>query len=135
IYGYGLAREEATILYSPIQGSVGLSLILVPIALILVVASQVPTGYIKRAVQHPMLLGVILWAISHLANNGDWASVLMFGSLLVWSVLNIISCYRRGGRPAEASLAGDIIAVIVGLILTYAFVRFLHEYLFGVGIV
>lgn len=134
IYGYSLTRDHAPVLYASVGGARGLSFILMPIALILLVASQGPVGYIKKAVRHPMLWGVILWAVIHLANNGDAASVLMFGSLLVWAVLDLISCYRRGGTPPKASLAGDIIAVIVGLIVTYVFIRFLHEYLFGVAV-
>lgn len=135
VYGYGIAREDADLLYSPVSGALGIALIVVPIALVLVMASQFPAGYIKRTVGHPMLWGIILWALAHLANNGDTASVLLFGALLVWAVADLVSCYRRGGRPPEPKVLWDGASVIIGLVLTYAFVKFLHEYLFGVGIV
>jgi len=135
VYGYGLARENAEQLYLPISGARGVALIVMPIALILLISSQGPVGYIKKTIRHPMLWPVILWASVHLANNGDTASVVMFGALLVWAIFDLVSCYRRGGRPPAASVAVDIVAIIVGLIVTYVFVSFLHQYLFGVGVV
>ena len=35
-------------------------------AIILIVAAYVPTGFIKKAVKHPMLTAVKLWALAHL---------------------------------------------------------------------
>lgn len=39
-----------------------------------------PTG-IVRITRHPFLMGVAVWALVHLAGNGDWASLLFFGAL------------------------------------------------------
>ena len=38
---------------------------------------------IVRITRHPFLWGVALWALVHLIVNGDLASVILFGSLLV----------------------------------------------------
>jgi len=40
-----------------------------------------------RVTRHPFLWGVALWAAGHLMVNGDLASLILFGSLLVLSVL------------------------------------------------
>ncbi len=45
-------------------------------------AKQPPAG-IVRVTRHPFLVGVALWATLHLVANGDAASVLFFGALLV----------------------------------------------------
>jgi uncharacterized membrane protein len=38
---------------------------------------------ITRITRHPFLWGVGLWALAHLAANGDLASLMLFGSLLL----------------------------------------------------
>ena len=38
---------------------------------------------IMRITRHPFLWGVALWALAHLVVNGDVASLILFGSLLV----------------------------------------------------
>ena len=107
-----------------------------PLAFILVTASQLPAGYIKRAVRHPMLIGVVIWSAAHLTANGDNASVLLFGAFAVWSLVTLINSYRRPwSQPAQTVVWPDIVAVVAGLALTVAFVSFAHEWLSGVGIV
>jgi uncharacterized membrane protein len=41
---------------------------------------------ITRITRHPFLWGVALWALVHLVVNGDLASLILFGSLLVLSL-------------------------------------------------
>jgi uncharacterized membrane protein len=41
---------------------------------------------IVRITRHPFLSGVALWALAHLIVNGDLASLILFGSLLVLAV-------------------------------------------------
>jgi len=38
---------------------------------------------ILRVTRHPFLWGVAIWALGHLVVNGDRASLILFGSLLV----------------------------------------------------
>ena len=45
-------------------------------------AAQAPAG-IVRVTRHPFLVGVGLWATLHLVANGDLASLLFFGAILV----------------------------------------------------
>ena len=53
-------------------------MILVPIALVLFAAANMPTR-IRALVRHPMLLGLLLWAFAHLLANGEVRSVVLFG--------------------------------------------------------
>jgi uncharacterized membrane protein len=46
-----------------------------------------PAQGILRVTRHPFLWGVALWAATHLALNGDAASLLLFGSLLLLSLV------------------------------------------------
>ena len=65
----------------------------------LLFAAYLP-GRIRRAVKHPMLMAVKLWAVAHLLANGTLADVLLFGTFLAWAVVDLISVKRR--RRAEA---------------------------------
>jgi uncharacterized membrane protein len=66
--------------------------------------------------------------------NGTLADVLLFGSFLVWAVVDRISLKNRPARPlpgAPESGANDIIAVVIGLVLYGVFAFWAHEWLFG----
>ena len=55
-------------------------------------------GKLASGMRHPMLVGFGVWAGAHLLVNGDLASFLMFGGLLVWDA--VLSSTRRLARPA-----------------------------------
>jgi uncharacterized membrane protein len=46
---------------------------------------------IQRVTRHPFLWGVALWAVVHLIANGDVASLVLFGSLLVVVLVGMAS--------------------------------------------
>lgn len=107
---------------------------LVFIGLVLFFASQM-SGYFKRALRHPQMIGTLSWATAHLLTNGDSRSVILFGSLAIWAVLEIVLCNRRDGPRAElppASAKFDLVAIVIGAVV-YAIVAHLHLRLFGVA--
>lgn len=46
-------------------------------------AGRDPTQGIMRITRHPFLNGAALWALAHLLANGDTASLILFGGLLI----------------------------------------------------
>ena len=135
VYGYGLARQEPVILYSPPVWLRHATLLLMIPVFPLLLAAYLP-GHIQAATRHPMLVAVKLWAFTHLLANGTLADVVLFGSFLTWAVIDRISMKRRVQRPvpgAPPSRANDIVAVVAGLTLYAAFVVWLHTWLFGVS--
>jgi uncharacterized membrane protein len=65
-------------------------------------ASQ-PARGIVRVTRHPFLMGVALWATLHLVANGDLASLLFFGTMLVTAIAgppSIDAKRRRALGPA-----------------------------------
>lgn len=135
IYGFGAARG-AGILYTPPSWLAHINLVLTLPALILLVASQVPAGRIKKATKHPMLLAIKLWAFGHLLANGELNSVLLFGSFLAYAIFDRIMVKRRGdnGPGADVALNSgmDAVSVIVGIAAWAAIAMWLHPILFGV---
>jgi uncharacterized membrane protein len=103
-------------------------------AIVLIVAAY-SRGRIYAALKHPFLAGVKLWAVAHLISNGDLGSVILFGSVLVWSVYDRISLKRRSDPGAPGIPVGgarnDAIAVIGGTLL-YLVLGFLHPQFIGV---
>jgi len=135
VWGYGLARQDPTILYIPPVWLRHVALLLLVFVFPLLLAAYLP-GRIKTVTKHPMLVATKLWAFAHLLANGTLADVLLFGSFLAWAVADRISMKHREQRPipgAPPSKWNDAIAVVVGLALYVAFVLRLHVWLFGVS--
>ncbi|AXE63369.1 NnrU family protein [Hyphomonas sp. CACIAM 19H1] len=134
IWGFGAARP-APILYTPPTGLAHLNLALMLPAMILLAAAYLPTGRIKKAVKHPMLAAVKIWALGHLLANGELNSVLLFGSFLAYGVIDRIAVKKRGdigpGPDAPVSAIGDIGAVVIGAGAYAVILLWLHPILFG----
>lgn len=108
--------------------------VLVFAGLVLFFASKTK-GYLRRTLRHPQMIGTLLWAGSHLLTNGDTRSVILFGSLAVWALLEIVLCNRRDGPRTElpgASLKSDVIAVVIGVV-AFGLLGHFHVKLFGVS--
>ena len=135
VYGYGLARQSPTVLYSPPAAMRHIAFLLMLPVFPLLFASNLP-GRIKTAAKHPMLLATKLWAVSHLLANGTLHDVLLFGAFLAWAVADRISVKRRPVRPTPglpARPVNDVIVVVGGLALYVVFLLWGHRWLIGVS--
>ncbi|MGH1484492.1 MAG: NnrU family protein [Geminicoccales bacterium] len=90
---------------------------------------------LKRYVHHPQLTGLIIWAVGHLLANGDNLSLLLFGGLGLWALIEIPLINRREGawqKPEPMPISSEIRPVLIGLAI-FAVFLFAHPYLFGVS--
>jgi uncharacterized membrane protein len=136
IWGFSLTWAGAVAVYVPADGMRHVTALFMVFALILAVASVLPAGRIKRTVRHPLLIATILFAVGHLLANGDSAGIVLFGAFLIWAVIDLLFVVRRppaGSSAPAVSMAGDIGAVIGGLVLTGLLIGGLHEWLIGVS--
>lgn len=139
IYGFGQARMETGILYTPPLFLTHITLTLMLIAVIVLVAGFLPTGYIAVHTKHPMVLSVKIWALAHLLSNGETVQVILFAAFLAWGVILRISYKRRERRGeivtrAYKSWTYDIAAVVIGLVVYGLIVMKLHTLLIGVPV-
>lgn len=77
-------------------------------------------GRIGSLFRHPMLLGTATWAGAHLLVNGDLASLLLFGVMLVWAVGSIALINAQDGpwvRPAPGPVKKDIILAVITIVV------------------
>ena len=136
IYGYGQARLAPVVLWTPPLWTRHAAALLMLLSFICVAATYIPGSWIKSRIGHPMLAGVKLWALAHLLTNGTLADVVLFGSFLLWSILQFRISRRRdrasGKIYAHLSLTRDVLVVVVGIAATGVFAMFLHRLLIGV---
>jgi uncharacterized membrane protein len=136
VWGYSLI-ESMPILFSGLGGSRSLTQALMAAAFISLAAAYVPSSNIKRVVRHPMLLGVGLWGIAHLLDGATLKQLMLFGSFLLYSVVDAIADSKREpseGTQPPTKLLSDVIAVGIGLVVYVIFAMWLHRILFGISV-
>ena len=139
VWGFGAYRAGGyTQVWNPPVWTRHLAVLLVWFAFVAFAAAYLP-GRIRRALKHPMLAGLKIWALAHLLANGDLGSMLLFGGLLAWAVVARISTKRRDevldhGGPATdpAGWRNDILAIAIGTAAYLVFLIWLHPLLIGV---
>ncbi len=110
-----------------------LSLIAMYVAFIFMVARVLPTN-LKRYVRHPLLVGIIIWAATHIITNGDIGSLILFLSFLAYSIVAIRMTDLRTDterpEPKVYPLEKDLILVGIASGI-YLFFLVSHGLLFG----
>ena len=99
---------------------VGVNNVLVYLGFYLIAGSQVGARVVG-VIRHPQLTAVKLWAVAHLLVNGDSASLLLFGGLLAWAVLEVVIINQQDGKPRlnkpQPSLAREFAAIAITLVI------------------
>ncbi len=130
----GWRSAVADIVYEPPGFGRHLAMLLVLVAFILFAVSHGKSN-LKRIVRHPQLTGMIVWAIGHLLANGDSRSVVLFGVLGLWALVEIVLINRRDRDwtpPAPRPWSAELRPVAIGVVLYVVFI-FAHPFLFGVS--
>ncbi|CAN5121039.1 NnrU family protein [soil metagenome] len=136
VWGFGLARQQPVQWWAPPFAMRHVAWLLTAIAFILLAAAYVPRNAIKARLHHPMVLGVMFWAVAHLLVNGNQAHVLLFGSFLVWAVLSFRAARLRDRAartvyPAGTAL-GTALTVLVGMVAWALIAFWAHGLLIGI---
>lgn len=77
-------------------------------------------GRLLSGMRHPMATGFSLWAVAHLLVNGDLASIILFGGLLIWAILavRVINAAEPDWQPnTGGSYAKDGMFAVASVIL------------------
>ncbi len=126
----GYRAADVIVVWSPPDFFKHLNNLLMVIAVILVFM-QANRGALRSYLRHPMLTAVKTWALAHLLVNGDLASIVLFGGLLAWAVVDVIFINKmevRGPRPAKGPVVNDVIYVVICLVVFFA-ISELHKWL------
>jgi uncharacterized membrane protein len=121
-------------IYAPPAWGPAAGLVLILLAFLLFAWANVKTN-VKRFVRHPQLTGLALWAAGHLLANGDSRSLVLFGALGLWAVVEIPLINRREGPrvvPEPVPLKAEVRPALIGLAV-FVVVLVVHPWLFGVA--
>jgi uncharacterized membrane protein len=86
---------------------------------------------LRGTLRHPQLTGFSLWAVAHLLVNGDVASLVLWGVLLILAIAEMPLINMREPAPPRftgGSLAGDVRLVFITLVV-YAVISAIHAWL------
>ena len=138
VWGYGIARQQPVVLWSSPAWLRPAAALLMLVSFVFLAATYVPGNGIKARLQHPMVLGVKVWALAHLLANNTLADLILFGSFLIWAVFSFRAAKARdraaGTSRAAGSTARTVITVVVGAAAWAAFALLAHRPLIGVGV-
>lgn len=131
ISGWGSTDPEEILYAAPRWGEYAAGL-LVFVGFILFFAPYPPNN-LKRVLRHPQLLGTACWGAGHLLAIGSPRSVVLFGGLTAWALVEIVLINRRDSdriKPAKVPYLKDLSLVLFG---SLAFLVFLitHHLMFG----
>src|SRR6056297_151718 len=114
----GYRGAEFINLWYPPTWTVHLNNLLMLIA-VFVYGMSATRGRLRGKMRHPQLVAVKIWAVAHLLVNGDLASVILFGGMLAWAVLEVIVINRTQEwvRPEPGKASKDILLVVITLVL------------------
>jgi uncharacterized membrane protein len=145
IVGYAEARMNPIVIWQPPIATRHISVLLMLFASILMVAAYIPGNHLKLRMGHPMVLSVKVWALAHLLSNGNLADLVLFGTFLVWSVLNFKSARARDRIKAaaqtmdealqapKAKLSATLITLVGGALLWAGITFYLHALVVGIS--
>ncbi|WP_333816452.1 NnrU family protein [Tabrizicola sp.] len=126
----GIDGAEFVELWYPPRFLVHVNNLLMAFAVYLFAASGMKTR-ITRVIRHPQLTAVKTWAVAHLLVNGDLASVVLFGGMLAWAVVEVILINRAEPRPVPPAPAplGREIGAAVGAVVVLVAIMLVHNWL------
>ena len=145
IVGYAEARMQPIVIWQPPIATRHISLLLMLLASILLVATYIPGNHFKVRMGHPMVLSVKVWALAHLLSNGNLSDMRLFGTFLLWSVLNFKSARARDRVKAaaetideqlqapKAKWSATLMALVVGTLLWGGITFYLHALFVGIS--
>jgi len=85
-------------------------------------------GKLLNGMRHPMLGGFKLWAFAHLLVNGDLSSIVLFGGLLAWAVVEVIVINRAEPEwtPGEPGTYSKDAMFFVASIVLLGVIGYIH---------
>lgn len=85
-------------------------------------------GKLFNNMRHPMLMGFAFWAAAHLWVNGDMPSLILFGGLLIWALVEMQVINKAEGpwEPTETGAYAKDGMFFVASIVLMGVIGFIH---------
>ena len=126
---YGYRQAEVVNVWFPPAWTVHLNNLMM-LAAVFVYGMSATKGRLRGAMRHPQLTAVKIWAVAHLLVNGDLASLVLFGGLLAWAVLEVvvINLSEEWDRPQPGEAKKDVILVVITVVM-FLVITLIHNWL------
>lgn len=126
----GYRGADTPVYWGRTAAMTGINNLLVLLAFYLFAAKSAKTA-ITRRLRHPQLTAVIVWAGAHLLVNGDMASILLFGGMLVWAAAEIVVLNRTepDWTPAHPVPVKKEVTTAVIAVVAYGVTAAIHIWL------
>jgi len=125
----GYRGAEFVPVYSPLpgMGHANNTLMLISVFLFGVGGTK---GTLYPRMRHPMLWGTVIWSVAHLLVNGDVASLVLFGGIGLWALVEMAVINRTPWqRPAAGrGIKGDAMN-LVGTLVLFGLIAAVHIWL------
>ena len=112
----GYRATEGTIYWGRNGAGTGVNNLLMIFAFYLFATSGKSTR-ITRWIRHPQLTAVFVWSVAHLLVNGDTQSLVLFGGMGFWAVVEMVIINRTTG-PRGAYHAPPIKSEVIAVVAT-----------------
>lgn len=125
----GYRGAEVVPVYAPLAGMGHLNNTLMLFAVFLFSVGGTK-GTLYTRMRHPMLWGTVIWAVAHLLVNGDVASVVLFGGIGVWALVEMALINRAGpwARPVGGrGIKGDAMG-LAGTLVLFGVIALVHAW-------
>ena len=88
-------------------------------------------GKLLQGMRHPMLTGFSIWAAAHLLVNGDLASLVLFGGLLIWAIVTarMINAAEPDWTPNTGGTLSRDAMFLVGSVVLLGVIGYVHSLL------
>ena len=133
IIGWRSAQPEFLYTPSPALRHPAMGLLFIAF-LLMVVSSR--NSRLSLLIRHPQLTGVTVWGIAHLLINGDNRSLVLFGGMTVWAVVEMIAINRRDGawiKGTAPSWGAELVTLVIALVVV-GMVVYIHPWLSGMPV-
>lgn len=125
----GYRAWDSTFFWGRHPALVGINNLLMVFAIYLFAASGAKS-WITTKIRHPQLTAVKVWALAHLLVNGDVASFVLFGGLMMWAVLEVILINRTSGPWVRGPVKPNAeIKAVVATVVVMGVVSAVHIWL------
>jgi len=75
-------------------------------------------GSFRLRLRFPLAWAVVFWSVGHLFANGDGASLVLFGGMLIYALAHLGLGMANGIRPSPVLRQGhDVLSIVIGTAL------------------
>jgi uncharacterized membrane protein len=123
----GYRAADGAVFWGRSAPLVGINNLLMLCSIYLFAASGMKTA-IARKMRHPMLTGMVLWALAHLLVNGDVPSFVLFGGLGIWALveMRLINKAVPNWTPPKGKGPKMEIFAVLGTLIVYGAIAGVH---------